>query len=94
MPLLGHLNPFSTLAHELIRRGHEITFFHVPDFAEPVRSRGFDFEAFGEQDYPPGTFAARYREMSRLDGLPASKAGLDILTSQAEAMLINTDHFD
>ena len=86
MPLLGHLNPFSTLAHELIRRGHKITFLHVPDFAEPVRSRGFDFEAFGELDYPAGTFAERYREMSRLEGLPASRASLDILTSQAEAL--------
>ena len=86
MPLLGHLNPFSTLARELIRRGHQITFFHVPDFAELVRSRGFDFEPFGERDYPAGTFAERYREMSRLDGLPASRAGLDILTSQAEAL--------
>jgi MGT family glycosyltransferase len=86
MPLLGHLNPFSTLAHELIRRGHQVTFFHVPDFAELVRSRGFDFEAFGERDYPAGTFAERYREMSRLDGLSASRASLDILTSQADAL--------
>ncbi len=86
LPWIGHLNPFSTLAHELIGRGHEITFFQVADFAEPVRNRGFHFEAFGERDYPAGTFAERYREMSRLDGLPARRAGLDILISQAEAL--------
>jgi zeaxanthin glucosyltransferase len=53
LPWIGHLNPFSTLAHELIGRGHQITFFQVADFAEQVRNRGFHFEAFGERDYPP-----------------------------------------
>ena len=86
LPWIGHLNPFSTLAHELIGRGHQITFFQVADFAEQVRNRGFHFEAFGERDYPAGTFAERYREMSRLDGMPAIRAGLDILISQAEAL--------
>ena len=88
MPFTGHLNPFATLAHELIRRGHQITFFHVPDFAEQVRSRGLEFQPFGERGYPVGTFAERYREMSRLDGLAASRAGLDILKSQAEALFV------
>ena len=86
LPWIGHLNPFSTLANELIGRGHEIIFFHVADFAEPVRNRGFHFEAFSERDYPAGTFVERYREMSRLDGMPAVRAGLDILISQAEAL--------
>jgi zeaxanthin glucosyltransferase len=86
MPLIGHLNPFATLAHQLIGRGHQVTFFHIADFAELVRNRGLDFRAFAEQDYPVGTFAERYREMSRLSGLAASRASLDILTSQAEAL--------
>jgi zeaxanthin glucosyltransferase len=67
-------------------RGHQVTFFHVVDFAHEIRRRGFDFEAFGERDYPVGTFAGRYQEMSRLEGLPASHAGLSILISQAEAL--------
>jgi zeaxanthin glucosyltransferase len=86
LPWIGHLNPFSTLANELIGRGHDITFFHVADFGEQVRNRGLRFEAFGEQDYPAGTFAERYRAMSRLDGLPAMRASLNILISQAEAL--------
>ena len=86
MPLPGHLNPFSSLADELIRRGHQVTFFNLPDFAEPVRSRGLNFEAFGERDYPAGSFAERYRKMSKLEGLAASRASLDILTTQAEAL--------
>jgi zeaxanthin glucosyltransferase len=86
LPWIGHLNPFSTLARELIGRGHQITFFQVADFAKEVRNRGFHFEGFGEPDYPAGTFAERYREMSQLDGMPAMKAGLDILISQAQAL--------
>jgi zeaxanthin glucosyltransferase len=86
LPWIGHLNPFSTLARELIGRGHQVTFFHVADFADAVRGRGFRFEAFGERDCPAGTFAERYRELSRLDGLPASEAALSILISQARAL--------
>jgi MGT family glycosyltransferase len=86
LPWIGHLNPFATLARELINRGHQITFFQVADFAEPVRNRGFHFETFGEREYPAGAFAERYRDMSRLEGLPASRAGLDILISQADAL--------
>jgi len=86
LPGLGHLNPFSGLAHELAGRGHEVVFFHLPDFAEQVRLRGFRFEAFGELKCPAGTFAVRYRELSRLDGLEAMRASLDILRSQAEAL--------
>jgi len=85
-PYTGHLNPISALAFELARRGHEVVFFNVPDFRERVRLRGFRFEAYGESDYPAGTFTERYRELSRLNGLRAIRASLDILTLQAEAL--------
>jgi zeaxanthin glucosyltransferase len=86
LPWIGHLNPFSTLARELLDRGHEITFFQVADLAEQVRNRGFQLEAFGARDFPPGTFAERVQKLSRLEGLPAIRASLDILTSQAAAL--------
>lgn len=86
LPWTGHLNPMATLALELQRRGHQITFFHVADFGEAVRRRGLAFEAFGERNYPPGTFTERARQLSRLDGLAASEASFEILTSQADAL--------
>lgn len=89
LPWSGHLNPFATLARELTGRGHEIVFFQVADFAGQVRSRGFQFVPFGQHEFPAGTFAERQREMSRLDGLAAALAGLDMLTTQAGA-LFNT----
>lgn len=86
MPWIGHLNPLSTLAHELLNRGHEVIFFQVADLAEQVRSRGLRTEAFGARDFPPGTFADRIRKLSQLEGAPAMKASLEITTSQAAAL--------
>jgi zeaxanthin glucosyltransferase len=86
LPWIGHLNPLSTLARELQDRGHEITFFQVADLADEVRVRGFQLEAFGAREFPPGTFAERVRKLSRLEGSPAMKASLDITTSQAAAL--------
>jgi MGT family glycosyltransferase len=76
----------STLADELQRRGHEIIFFQFADFAEAIQRRGFRFEAIAERDFPAGSFAERYEKMSKLDGLAATGASLDIMTSQAEAL--------
>jgi zeaxanthin glucosyltransferase len=86
LPWIGHLNPLSTLAHELLDRGHEIIFFQVADLTEQIRNQGFQLEAFGARDFPPGTFAERIRKLSRLEGLPATKASLDITIAQAAAL--------
>lgn len=86
LPWRGHLNPFSGLAHELVRRGHEILFFTVPDFAEPVRQLGLAAECFGRLACPPGTLAELGQEMAQLDGLAASHTGLKIIRLQSEAL--------
>ncbi|MCA9780691.1 MAG: glycosyl transferase, partial [Candidatus Eremiobacteraeota bacterium] len=57
MPWSGHLNPFSALAGELEKRGHQNLFFHLPEFEQEFRSRGLKFRAYGEGLYLPGTFA-------------------------------------
>ncbi|MFB3777945.1 MAG: glycosyltransferase [Bryobacteraceae bacterium] len=85
-PWMGHLNPFSALARELTGRGHRVTFFHLADFGDEIRKRGFRFEAFGEKQYPAGMFTEMHRKMSLLDGIEAMRAGLDILKIQAEAL--------
>jgi zeaxanthin glucosyltransferase len=88
-PWVGHLNPFCALAGELLRRGHHVTFFLGAEFRESVRSRGYECEVFGGDPGPQRDTAARHLEMSRLGGLPAMRAGLGILATQAEA-LFNT----
>jgi MGT family glycosyltransferase len=41
----GHLNPLISLSHELVGRGHRVTFFLAPDKSEEIRKNGFGFVA-------------------------------------------------
>lgn len=78
LPWTGHLNPFAAVADELVRRGHEVTFFNIPELGELVRSRGFDFEAYGT--------VASLMERSRGFSRPRGAAGFDGVYSQTELL--------
>jgi hypothetical protein len=54
MPLTGHLHPMTALGRKMQARGHEVTFFGLPDAARIVHSAGLDFVPFGEEVYPSG----------------------------------------
>jgi len=60
MPLTGHLHPMTALGRKMQPRGHEVTFFGLPDAARIVHSAGLDFVPFGEEEYPVGTTPAVY----------------------------------
>jgi len=66
-PLPGHLNPTTALGRALKRRGHAVTYFHIPGVEASVRKAGVDFKPVGEPD--TGVLAARIRKMSELSGL-------------------------
>jgi UDP:flavonoid glycosyltransferase YjiC (YdhE family) len=55
LPLAGHLNPMTTLGHELQRRGHRVTVFGLLDIQPNVVSAGLSFWTLGETDYPLGS---------------------------------------
>jgi zeaxanthin glucosyltransferase len=38
MPLTGHLHPMTALGRKMQARGHEVTFFDLPDAARIVQS--------------------------------------------------------
>ena len=40
MPLTGHLHPMTALGRKMQARGHEVTFFGLPDAARIVHSAG------------------------------------------------------
>ena len=68
MPLLGHLNPFSTLAHELIRRGHQVTFlFMCPTLPNWFAVAGSISRLSASSDYPRRNF--------RPERYPGNEAG-------------------
>lgn len=68
-PLPGHLNPLLALGEELARRGHRITFLHLPDAARMVQGEGIGFQAIGASTHPPGWLDAWTARMARLNGL-------------------------
>ncbi len=85
-PWVGHLHPNSALAFELADRGHQLIFFTVPDFVEDIRRRGLHVEVYGERMCPLGSLVERFRQMSQMEGMAASRAGLDIFQIQSEAL--------
>jgi zeaxanthin glucosyltransferase len=68
MPLTGHLHPMTALGRKVQARGHEITFFGLPDAARIVHSAGLDFAPFGVDEYPVGTTPAMYARLATLKG--------------------------
>ena len=68
MPLTGHLHPMTALGRKMQARGHEVTFFGLPDAARIVHSAGLDFVPFGEKEYPVGTTPAMYARLAMLKG--------------------------
>lgn len=66
-PLPGHLNPATTLGRALKRRGHAVTYFHIPGVEPSARAAGVDFEPIGTSG--SDALAARIRTMSELGGL-------------------------
>jgi zeaxanthin glucosyltransferase len=68
MPLTGHLHPMTALGRKMQARGHEVTFFGLPDAARIVHSAGLDFVPFGEEEYPVGTTPAMYARLATLTG--------------------------
>ncbi len=68
MPLTGHLHPMTALGRKMQGRGHEVTFFGLPDAARIVHSAGLDFVPFGEEQYPVGTTPAMYAHLATLKG--------------------------
>src|SRR5260370_3154120 len=68
MPLTGHLHPMTALGRKMQARGHEVTFFGLPDAARIVHSAGLDFVPFGEAEYPVETTPAMYAHLAMLKG--------------------------
>jgi zeaxanthin glucosyltransferase len=69
----GHLNPMTTLGHELQQRGHRVTLFGIPDARAKTLAAGLEFWAIGEKEFPAGSSAASFAELGKLSGLAALK---------------------
>lgn len=84
-PVPGHLNPFYALAHELHRRNHSVTFFHIEDLASRVAAEGFGFSPIGQQDHPLGSLAQSLAQLGKLGGMDALRFTVKAVERTTEA---------
>jgi zeaxanthin glucosyltransferase len=71
--LTGHLNPMTTLGHELQQRGHRVTLFGILDARPQTLAAGLEFWAIGEAEFPAGASAAANTKLGELSGIAAFK---------------------
>ncbi|MDA1236151.1 MAG: glycosyltransferase [Acidobacteria bacterium] len=86
LPLIGHLNPMAALSQELERRGHETSFFNIPELGEAAQARRCRFVEFGAKTCPLGSMTAGFKRLTRLSGPEADCAGLAVSDRYAEAV--------
>lgn len=67
----GHLNPMTTLGHELKQRGHRVTLVGTLDAKPKVLAAGLEFRSIGEAVFPAGSTADSFAELGQLSGLDA-----------------------
>lgn len=87
LPWLGHIHPMAGLAGQLSSRGHRVTFFHLPEFADLCSRPGCHFEAYGQGLFEAGTFAHLNQQLSLLEGEAAISAALSITGLLSQALL-------
>jgi UDP:flavonoid glycosyltransferase YjiC (YdhE family) len=93
-PAAGHLNPMTTLARAVRERGHEVFFLGLPDCEAIVRSAGFEFHPYAEQQFPVGFRQESEAQMSKLSGMAGvrfvaelAKRGLNAAIDEAPRVL-------
>nr|WP_286177905.1 glycosyltransferase [Rhodopirellula sp. JC639] len=75
----GHINPSITLATELDRRGHEVTFYTLVNGVEKIRAAGFRVRPYGLDDLGADAIEESYRQLGNLAGLAAVRFTVELL---------------
>lgn len=84
---VGHVSPLLSLARKLQDRGHDLTFFQLPDLEERIRGAGINYVAVGPNDMPVGSLARELEELSRLQGLAAFQRVITGLVRECQLVL-------
>ncbi len=83
---IGHLNPMCNLGAELLRRGHRVTLFGVPEVAAKIERSNLEFYEIGASDFPPGSIETIYAELGRLSGLAGLKFAIQFFEREAKML--------
>ncbi len=83
---IGHLNPMCNLGAELLRRGHKVTLFGVPDVKEKIAQSNLEFYEIGASDFPSGSIETMYSELGQLTGLAGVKFAVEFFKREAKML--------
>jgi len=81
---VGHLNPMCNLGKELLRRGHNVTLFGVPDVKSKIANSGINFYEIGASEFPLGSLDVLYAELGELSGMAGLKFSIRLFTKEAK----------
>jgi MGT family glycosyltransferase len=74
----------SALGRELMRRGHQITFFGIPDSKERVLNEGIPFYPIGVSEYPLGISQEQQARLGYMSGLAALRYTIHLFQHHAD----------
>jgi zeaxanthin glucosyltransferase len=74
------------LGMELIRRGHKVTLFGVPEVAAKIAQSNLEFAEIGASDFPPGSIETMYAQLGRLTGLAGLKFAINFFEREAKML--------
>jgi len=77
----------TTLGYELQRRGHRVTVVGILDAEKKVHSVGLEFKAIALSEYPYGSVAQFYDNLSKLSGLAALRYTINYLQKSTVTLL-------
>ena len=86
-PIPGHVNPLAAVGRALIRKGHQVTFIHVPDMAAKAAAEGLAFTAIGAAEFPPGTLSESVSTLAALSGIKALRYSVHTACRIARSIL-------
>ncbi|HAT12507.1 MAG TPA: glycosyl transferase family 1 [Microcoleaceae bacterium UBA11344] len=83
----GHLNPMIPLGSELLRRGHRVTVFCLPDAKAKTLASGLEFQPLAEDEFPAGSMAEGFAQLGKLSGLTAFRYTIKLITQVSDILL-------
>lgn len=100
LELTGHLNPFTTLGSELVRRGHKVSLIAGRPAEKLARDRGLNFIPLGIEGDLDKSVQAKVKRLGELSGTKAMWHGSNIVAAMSEMVerdlpaVLENEHFD
>lgn len=73
---IGYLNPMCNLGNELLRRGHRVTLFGLPQIAEKISQSNLEFYEIGTDDFSADNMENMYSKTNRPTRLEGFKVAM------------------